>query len=93
MTPYKQILAMTKEAIQSALAPIRVIEMKKKAELEMASIDGKIVEQEQKINEVCSKYPVDFNKLIDALDEKALLERRRKQFEQIIAEMFPAETK
>ena len=90
MTPYKQILAMTKEAVQQVLLPIRVVEMKKKAELEMATIDGKLVEMEQKIQEVCSKYPVDFNKLIDSLDEKALLERRRKQFEQIIAEMFPA---
>lgn len=90
MTPYKQILAMTKEAVQQALLPIRVVEMKKKAELEMATIDGKLVEMEQKIQEVCSKYPVDFNKLIDSLDEKALLERRRKQFEQIISEMFPA---
>jgi hypothetical protein len=89
LTPYKQILTMTKEAIQAALAPVRSFEMKRKAELEMASIDSGMLEMDQKIQEVCSKYPINFNSLIDAIDEKALLERRRKQFEQIIAEMFP----
>jgi hypothetical protein len=90
LTPYKQILTMTKEAIQVGLAPIRAREMKKRAELEMTSLESQILEQEQKIEEICAKYPVNFDDLIDAIDEKALLERRHKQFEQILAEMFPA---
>lgn len=89
LTPYQKILTLTKEKIQEGLAPIRAREMRKKAELEMAKIEGDILTKEQGIQELCGKYPVDFNKLIDAIDEVALLERRKKQFQMICDELFP----
>jgi hypothetical protein len=89
LTAYKEILKMAKEKVQEALAPVRANEMKKRAELEMAKIDSKMVEQESKISTVASEYPINFDKLIDSIDELALLERRKKQFANIINEMFP----
>jgi len=90
LTPYAKVLKLGKEAIQEALAPLRALEMKKQAELEIAKIDGKMVEHDSKIQELCSVYPIKFDSLISALDERALLERRKSQFAAIIKEMFPA---
>ena len=39
--------------------------------------------------EIASTHPVDFDRMIKALDELALMERRKKQFEKIKNEMFP----
>ncbi len=44
--------------------------------------------KEQKIQEYASEYPINFDKLIDALDELELVKRRKEQFEKIIDEMF-----
>ncbi len=89
LTPYKKILGMAKEKIQESLAPVRAMEMRKKAELEMCQIDSQLIELEHKQQEACSQYPVNFSKLIIAIDEYGLLERRKNQYKQIIAQMFP----
>jgi len=89
LTAYEKVLTFAKEKIQEAMAPVRAREMRKKAELEMAKIEGKMIEQEAKVQELSSAYPIDFDKMIAAIDELALLERRKKQFDKIIGEMFP----
>lgn len=91
LTVYAKVLKMAKEKVQEALAPVRNIEMKRKAELEIAKMDSKLIEQEAKIQEMCSNYPVDFDVVIKALDEYGLMERRKKQFEKIKTEMFEDE--
>jgi hypothetical protein len=85
---YKDNLVLTKEKIKEAMAPLRAKEMKKKAELEICKIDSEIAEKEQKIQEHASEYPIDFDKLINAIDDLDLVKRRKEQFEKIIAEMF-----
>lgn len=89
LTVYAKVLKMGKEKVQEAMAPIRAREMRKKAELEQCQIESKIVEAEQKIQEICSEYPIDFECLISSIDKKALLERRLKQYNEIITQMFP----
>lgn len=89
LTPYATIIKMAKDAKDALLAPLRANEMKKKAELEMAQIDSKVMEHESRIQELCSAYPISFDSLIKAIDERSLLERRKKQFEKIVEEMFP----
>jgi len=89
LTAYEKVLTLAKEKIQEAMAPVRAREMRKKAELETAKIDGKMIEQEAKIQELSSKYPIDFDKLLSAIDELALLDRRKKQFERVTEELFP----
>lgn len=85
---YKDVLILCKEKVKEALAPLRAREMKKKAELEVCKIDSQIAEKEQKIQEIASEYPIDFHKMIDAIDDLDLIKRRKEQFEQIIDEMF-----
>ena len=89
LLPYKEILKYGKEKIQDALAPIRALQAKKQAELEMAKLDEKIATFESEITEMASKHPIDFEELVDKQDELALLERRKKRFHKIIEELFP----
>ena len=89
LMPYASVIKMAKDAKDALLAPLRANEMKKGAELEMAKIESKLVELDAKVQEICSEYPIDFNKLIGKIDERGLLERKKKQFKQIVEEMFP----
>lgn len=88
---YQDVLVLCKDKIKEVMAPLRAREMRKKGELEVCKIDSKIAEKEQKIQEYGSTYPIDFDRLIDALDELELIQRRKEQFEKIISEMFDQE--
>lgn len=85
---YKDVLILCKDKIKEVMAPLRAREMRKKAELEVCKLESTIAEKEQKIQECASEYPINFDRLIDALDELELTNRRKEQFERIIAEMF-----
>ena len=85
---YKELLVLAKDKVKEVMAPLRVKEMKKKAELEACKLDSTIAEKEQRIQEYASSYPVDFDKLIDAIDDLELVKRRKSQFDKIIGEMF-----
>ncbi len=89
LKPYKEVLKMAKEKVDESLAPVRSHRAKKQAELEIAKMDEKMASKEAEIHELCSEKELDFNKIINAQDEYALMERRKKQFEKIIDEMFP----
>jgi DNA polymerase III delta prime subunit len=89
LTPYKTLLTMGKEAINAALAPVRAMSAKKKAELEIAKLDERMATLESELNDLCSVKEIDYDKIINKLDEIALAERRKKQFEKIVNEMFP----
>ena len=86
---YEDVLTLCKEKMAEAVAPLRVREMRKKAELELCKLESTMAEKEQKIHELGSNYPVHFDMLIDAIDELDLTIRRKEQFEKIISEMFP----
>ncbi len=88
LTAYKKVLAMTKEAINKALVPVRAQQAKQQGELEMMKIDEKIITMEAEIQELCAKHPLGWNDLLKKLDEVALLERRKKQFARVIKELF-----
>jgi hypothetical protein len=89
LTSYKKLLAMGKEALEKAKAIPRAAEMKMKALHEMSKIDVEIADQEAKIADASSEYPINFDKLIRAIDDKTLLERRKRMYGEIIVEMFP----
>ncbi len=89
LTPYLKLLTMGQEAIDSALAPIRALSAKKKAELETCKLDERIATLETELTELCSNKDIDYDKIIDKFDDIALAERRKGQFEKIINEMFP----
>ncbi len=89
LTPYKKLLTMAKQAVDETLAPARANAAKKLAELEMAKLDERIAVLQSDINVACSEKEISFNKIIEKLDELAMAERRKKQFEKIVSEMFP----
>ena len=89
LKPYKEILKMAKEMIDETLAPVRAMRAKKQAELEVAKMDEKIATHEAKIQEICTEKDINFDMLVSAQDELALMERRKKQFARIIEELFP----
>lgn len=81
---------MAKEAIDASLAPVRSRAAKKQAELEMAKLDERIATLESELTAACSSKQLNFETIITKLDDIALAERRRNQFEKIVAEMFPS---
>lgn len=90
LTPYKKLLTMAKEAVDATLAPVRANAAKKQAELEIAKLDERIATLQSEITSLCSQKDVNFDKIIDKLDDLALAERRKGQFQKIVDEMFPA---
>lgn len=89
LTPYKKLLTMAKEAVDIALAPVRSRAAKKQAELETAKLDEKIATLESEITQECSKKDLSFETIIRKMDDLALAERRKAQFEKITEELFP----
>ena len=86
---YKDVLKMGEDAIKATLAPVKAKRAKKQAELEMCKLDETIATKEAEINEQCCQEDVDFSELIDMQDSLALAERRKKQYQKILDEMFP----
>ena len=89
LKPFKEIISMTQELKDKALAPIRAKQVQSRAELEMSKLDEKMVSLEAHIQEICAKKEIDFDALLKAMDDLALAERRKKQYEKILAELFP----
>jgi hypothetical protein len=89
LKPLKEMLAMTKEGIDKALAPIRARQIRSQADLESAKLDEKIVTLETEVQEMCVDKTINFEKLLDKLDNIALLERRKKQYAKVLEELFP----
>ena len=85
---YKDVLQMGEKAIKKTLAPVKAARAQKQAELEMCKIDESIATKEADIHELCSKQEVDFSEIIDLQDSLALSERRKKQYQKILDEMF-----
>jgi hypothetical protein len=90
LKPFAEIIAMSKEKLSEALAPVRARRVKSQAELEMAKLDDELIRLEADIQEDCAKEQIDFPKLLDKLDKSALLERRKKQYQRVLGELFPA---
>ena len=45
--------------------------------------------KEAEVHELCCQKDIDFNAIIEAQDEHALMERKKKQFKKICNELFP----
>ena len=89
LKPFAEIIALSKEKLAESLAPIRARKVKSQAELEMAKLDDELVRLEADIQEQCAKEDLNFPALLDKLDKVALLERRKAQYETVLAQLFP----
>ena len=88
---YRDVLKMAKEKVDDTLAPVRVIRAHKQAELEMAKLDEEIATMTAKFHEICCQKDVNFAALIEQQDRIALTERKKRQYQKILDEMFPDE--
>lgn len=91
LKPLKQVLAMSKEKVDEFMAPIRAKQVKLKAQLKQNEIDSELLSLESEIQEMCLEKEIDLDKLISKSDKIALLERRKKQYDKIIEQLFPEE--
>ena len=86
---YQEVLALTKEKLDEALAPIRARSAKAKAELEIAKQQEKLIALETDIHKLCAEKDLNFNSIADKVDAYELAERRLKQIESLVRELFP----
>lgn len=85
---YQDVLVLCKDKIKEKLAPLRVRQMRKEAELEVCKLESTIAEKEQAIQELTSEYPINFHRVIDAIDDLELTKMRRDSFNNVINELF-----
>lgn len=90
--PLAEILAMSKQALSDAMAPLRARKVKAKAEVKLADNEAKLLDYQSKITEACAKDEIDFDKVIDLIDEHELLIRRNTQLQDLVNDLFPAAT-
>ena len=89
LKPFKEMLSLSKEKLDEAMAPIRARQVQANADLEMSKLDADILTKETAVQEMCTEKDVNLPKLIDRLDEIALLERRKEQYEKVLSQLFP----
>jgi hypothetical protein len=86
---FQELIAMSKEALDTALIPLRVEAAKNRAQGEVIKLKEKLLNLETRINEACAKKDIDFNSVGDLMDEYDLTERRLKQIEGLVTALFP----
>lgn len=87
--PFVEVVAMTKEKIDEALAPIRARSAKAKAEMSQAKLEETMVTLEREIHESCAEKDINFDAIIAKIDRYELTERKKKQIDGLIRELFP----
>lgn len=86
---FAELLKMSQQQIDEALAPIRARSAKARATLAMAELDEQILKLESEIQKMALDKEIDFNKMADKLDDIAMLELRKERFTDILASLFP----
>lgn len=89
LKPFAELIAMSKEKLDEAMAPIRARQVRSQAELEMAKLDADILTLEGEVQELCAKKELSFPTILDKLDKLALLERRKTQYVSVLEQLFP----
>lgn len=87
--PFKEIIALSKEKFDEAMAPVRAKAAKAKANLEEAKVEEKLITLETDIQKLCAEKDLNFEKIIDKMDEYELLERKQSQIEMLVSQLFP----
>jgi hypothetical protein len=86
---YAEIVKMSAEAVDVALAPVREKMARSKANLEEAKLQEEMIDLEGKIVALCSKRDLDLQNIADLMDKYELKERRLKQMGELIGQLFP----
>lgn len=84
-----ELIKMSKEQIDTKLAPIRAKKMQAKIAAKLADVDECILNAESKTFELCAEKEINLDSLTKELDQIALLERRKEQLKTINSQLFP----
>ena len=85
---YSELLKLGKEALDVIKIPFEVRKAEKDMEKEIINYEQKIAEQEMKIQEAKSQRPINLSTILDAIDEKDLLERNLRLASELQKELF-----
>lgn len=88
MSLYKDLLKLGKEAIAEIELPFKVKKEQKNLEMEILELEQTIAKDELTIQEQKCKFPVNWYDLLNAIDNKAINERKLKQLQDLQTEMF-----
>jgi len=88
MNLYHSLLKQGKAAVEAIQIPFKVKEEQKKLELKILTIEQQIASSTLKVEECKSAYPVQWDKLLDAIDDMELLKRKLKLLQELQFEMF-----
>jgi hypothetical protein len=89
----KDIISSSKEKLDEFLAPVRAKQIQDKANLELAKLEEKALTSERKVQELLCAKEIDFNAVLNEMDEHDLTARRINQFGELLAGLFPTEAK
>lgn len=85
---YQELILKGKEALDAIKAPFVAKKAHKDLEVKMLDIEQEIAQADLTIQEQKSANPANWDKVIDAINSKELLERRLKQCKQLEEELF-----
>jgi hypothetical protein len=87
--PFAEVVGMSAENLDEALAPIRARAANAKADMARASLEEQMVGIERRIHEACASKDLNFDVIVSLIDQYELTERKHSQIEGLIAELFP----
>lgn len=90
--PFAEVIAMTKEKLDEALAPIRARSAKAKADMTVAKLEEEMVTLERQIHEACASKDLNFDSIVSMIDKYELTERKSGQIKALIGDLFPEST-
>lgn len=88
MSLYSELLSKGKDAIAALELPFKVKKEKKNLEMKILELEQQLAKDELTIQEQKSKHPVEWDKLLVAMDNMELNKRKLKQFQDLEIEMF-----
>lgn len=89
---FREALKKTKQQIEEMMIPVQVKQNRLAGETELAKIEEQIIDAECKLQELTVAHPINYNKILEKIDEIALLERRQGQFKKVMEDLFDDES-
>jgi len=86
---YEELLAKGKEALDALKRPYVAKKAHKDLEVKILDVEQSIAQSELTIQEQKSANPANWDAIIDAIDDKSLLEKRLQQLKELEEELFP----
>lgn len=85
---YQDLILKGKEALDALKAPFVAKKAHKDLEVKILDVEQSIAQADLTIQEQKSANPADWEKIVDAIDDKNLLEKRLQQLKELEKELF-----